>query len=455
MTLPCLFRSLSAGLLVALCGCAANLNHLQAAPAGSQDWRSRAAAGELQDIYDFPGSPNGQQPEASMMIEPKNGPVGPVIGSTSSGGDSNDDGTIVSFRRKAPPVQKWDESVLYTFKGGANGDGSQPVGIFFRKEIDATSPLFVSAASGGASNNGALVELTPISSGSLNESFIYSFGGPPSDGATPWGAVTSDTAGNLYGTTESGGANYEGTVYRMQPAASSFTESVLYSFGSQPYDPAHPLSSLFMDSKGNLYGTGSGGGSAGNGAVFRMAPYKPGVYSESVLYSFQGYTDGSKPESGVVGVGTKIPPTLYGTTVYGGENGVGTVYKLTPAGKGYKETLIWTFGSVTGDGQYPVGGICVSNRGIIYGTTLGGGSYGSSGFGTFFTLTPTSGVYKETILSLNDANGEYPFAGPTFYSPGGTNKGIWLIASESGGANNKGTVSDTIKSSNWSGACAR
>ena len=98
-----------------------------------------------------------------------------------------------------------------------------------------------------------------------------------------------------------------------------------------------------------------------------------------------------------------------------------------------------------------IGGICVSNHGLIYGTTLGGGSYGSSGFGTFFTLTPTSGIYKETVISLSGVNGEYPFAGPTFYSPGGTNKGTWLIASEAGGANGKGAVSDSVKLTNWSG----
>ena len=254
MPLSPVIRSLGAVALIALCGCASNINHLQAAPAGSQDWRSRPDAGRMQDIYDFTGSPDGQQPEASLTIQRKNG--WPVAGTTTRGGDSNNDGTVVGFRRKLPG--KWSESVLYTFKGATNQDGSQPVGIFL-KYLDKADPL-ISAAAGGASNNGALVELTPTSSGSLEESFIYSFGGPP-DGATP-GRRHRRCGRHLYGTTEGGGANYSGTVYRMQPAASSYTESVLYSFGSQPSDPGHPLSALFMDKKGNLYGTGQDGGSA-------------------------------------------------------------------------------------------------------------------------------------------------------------------------------------------------
>ncbi len=428
MTLSCVFRSLGAGLLVALlCGCAANLNPARTPPAGSLDWRLRPPATGLKDIYNLEGSPDGQQPEASMAFQPKNS--WPIT-TTSRGGDSNDDGAVVQFRRKLPG--KWTDSVLYTFRGATYGDGSQAVGI--QKEWDGASPLFVSAASGGTSNNGALVGLTPTSSGPWTESFIYSFAGTP-DGATPWGGVVADKAGNVYGATEDGGTYYSGTVYRMQPKGTSYTESVLYSFGGGN-DAAHPLSSLIIDGKGALYGTGEDGGSAGNGAVFKLTPSRSG-YVESVLYSFQGVPDGNRPESGVIFSGTS-KPSLYGTTVYGGVNNDGTVYKLTPSGKGYTETVLWNFGSVSGDGVDPTGGVCVSNKGVIYGTTLGGGSGASSGLGTFFTLTPSGGTYKESVVSFTGANGAYAFAGPSVDT-----KGNLYFATEAGGTNNKGAVSTT------------
>jgi len=361
------------------------------------------------------------------------------ITTTTSGGDSNN-GAVVQFRRKLPG--KWADSVLYSFGGTANGDGSQPVGITIRREVDEASPLLVSAASGGASGNGAFVELTPNSSGGpLTESFIYSFAGPP-DGANPWGAVVSDTAGNVYGTTEDGGTYSTGTVYRMAPKATSFIESVLYSFGGGSSDAGHPLSSLIIDSKGGLYGTGEDGGSAGAGAVFKLTPVGGGGYKESVLYSFKGVPDGDRPESGVVFTGRQAPrPTLYGTTVYGGLNNDGTVYRLNPKGNAYTETVLWSFGSVAGDGEIPTGGVCVSTKGVIYGTTLGGGPAGSSGLGTFFILTPTTSsgtTYKETLYSFTGADGEYPFAGPSVDS-----KGNLYLSTEAGGTYGKGAVSTT------------
>ncbi|MGC9991738.1 MAG: choice-of-anchor tandem repeat GloVer-containing protein [Candidatus Cybelea sp.] len=425
MTLSYAFRSLGAGLLVALlCGCAANLSHsalpVPGAPAGSLDWRLRPPASGLQDIYNFEGSPDGQQPEASITFQ---GKIDIGLTTTTRGGDSNNDGTVVQFRRKQPG--KWTESVLYTFKGASYGDGSEPVGI--QKEWDGTSPIFLSAAAGGASNNGALVGLTPTSSGPWTESFIYSFGGTP-DGATPWGGVVADKAGNLYGTTEAGGTNSTGTVYRMQPKVSSYTESVLYSFQGGT-DGDGPLGALIIDKKGALYGTTESGGSAGYGTVFKLAPSGSG-YTESILHSFLGYSDGLRPESGLI---AHTATDFYGTTVYGGVNNDGTVYRLTSSGSGYK--VLWNFGSVSGDGVDPTGGLCVSKKGVIYGTTLGGGAAGSSGLGTFFTLTPSGGTYKESVYSFTGANGAYPFAGPSVDT-----KGHLYVTTEAGGTKNDGAV---------------
>src|SRR5579863_4468432 len=452
MTLFRLLRSLGVCTAIALLwSCAANLGH-SALPLQMTQSAPRPGAAGLQDIYNFQGSPDGQRPESAPTCTLGHGVqhvIETCFGTTAGGGDAYGDGTVygLTLGKKG----KWTESVLYAFRGGAFGDGSEPVGIAPGQDPEGNPDADVSAVAGGTSGNGALVVLTPTSSGSLRESFIYSFGGSP-DGAHPWGRVVEDNAGNLYGTTEDGGTYYGGTVYRMAPEASSYTESVLYSFGGGSSDGAHPLGGLVIDKKGALYGTTSEGGSAGAGTVFKLTPAMSG-YTESVLYTFQGQPGGSKPEAGLTcvggahsvepdhtvkpctGVAKPTGPTLYGTTVYGGANNDGTVFKLTPSGKGYKETVVWNFGSIAGDGVDPSGGVCVSAKGVIYGTTIGGGSGGSSGMGTVFALTPSGGAFTESLYSFTGADGAYPFAGPSIDT-----KGNMYVTAEEGGTNNDGVT---------------
>jgi uncharacterized repeat protein (TIGR03803 family) len=447
MTLSCVIRSLGAGVAVALLGaCAANPAN-PVAPAGSLDWRMRPPAAGLQDIYNFEGSPNGKLPGASMTFQTKN--AWPITTTTAGGGDSNNDGTVVGFRQKSGGG-KWSESVLYAFKGGSYGDGSQPTSGVINVSLPGSGGGVTTTAAGGTNNNGTFVAFDTSGSGSWKESFLYSFGGTP-DGANPWGSVVADTAGNLYGTTTAGGAYYSGTVYRMQPKSSSFTESVLYSFGAVPYDGSDPLGGLSIDKAGALYGTTELGGSANAGTVFKLTPLKSG-YTESILHSFQGAPDGANVQAGLTAALEHARDYLYGTTVYGGANNDGTVYKLTSSGSGY--TVLWNFGSVSGDGIYPIGGVCVSKKGVIYGTTLAGGSGASSGLGTFFTLTPSGKSFTESVYSFTGANGAYPRAAPSFYSKGNNSKGVWLVTASAGGTGNMGAVSDSVKSSNWSGYCS-
>jgi uncharacterized repeat protein (TIGR03803 family) len=188
------------------------------------------------------------------------------------------------------------------------------------------------------------------------------------------GNPIEDAQGNIYGTTEAGGAYGFGTVYRMQPSGTLYGETILHSFDSG--DGQNPYGALIMDRKDNLYGTTYVGGSAGEGTVFKLTPSKKGGgYTESILHSFQGAPyDGSRLTAGPCG---GPADSIYGTTEEGGTNNVGTVYKLTPSGNTYKETIVWNFGSVQGDGAYPVGGVIVNRKGVIYGTTLAGGSGGS------------------------------------------------------------------------------
>src|SRR3984957_6557409 len=248
------------------------------------------------------------------------------------------------------------------------------------------------------------------------------------DGAEPDGPLVADSAGNLYGTTGSGGSTncFDGcgTVFRLAPDG---TETVLYAFcgkdASCP-DGEYPQSPLILDRFGNLYGTTASGGSTncfeGCGTVFKLAPDG----TETVLYSFcnrSGCADGSGPDGGVVMDGRG---NLYGTTGLGGtacnQNGCGTVFKLAPDGK---EKVLYSFCSQDGcaDGLYPNGGLVRDRNGNLYGTTEYGGGihndcpylFGGGFCGTVFKVSPT-GV--ETVLysfcsSPTCSDGAQPAAG--------------------------------------------
>jgi hypothetical protein len=128
-------------------------------------------------VHTFTGSPDGADPLAGIALNRDNPNVPSLLGTTAAGGDGNNDGTVYGL---TPGKKgKWTESVLYTFRGGSSGDGSQPVGIAPGQDPEGNPDAEVSLASGGTSGNGALAELTATSGGSLKESFIYSFGGTP------------------------------------------------------------------------------------------------------------------------------------------------------------------------------------------------------------------------------------------------------------------------------------
>jgi len=218
------------------------------------------------------------------------------------------------------------------------------------------------------------------------------------------------------------------------------TESVLYRFQGGS-DGANPQASLIADSAGNLYGTTTyGGGSplcvvfagktAGCGTVFELSPNSSGLWMETVLYRFEGGSDGGEPVAGLVMDGKG---NLYGTTVYGGgsqcnRTGCGTVFQLTPPasqGGAWTEALLYSFQGGN-DGSGPQGNLVFDQSGRLYGTTTtGGGSANcpaNGGCGTIFQLAPpavSGGLWAETVLySFNGATGALPFAGLAFDKKG-------------------------------------
>jgi uncharacterized repeat protein (TIGR03803 family) len=295
------------------------------------------------------------------------------------------------------------ETVIYAFQD-QNNDGIQPTGLV----ADAAGNLYGTTDAGGAANAGLVYELSPPPQpgGSWTFAVLYTFQGGL-DGDSPLGALVLDSTGNLYGTTLAGGGSPNchdgcGTVFELSPPAQPggmWTESVLYAFQGSPTDGADPVSGVvFSIQKGNLYGTTREGGSGtcasdGCGTVFQLTPSANGSWTETVLYSFQGGTDGSDPFGGVI---PDYVGNLYGTTVSGGDSDGGTIFELV---RPFQPTGAWTeqvyaFPSNGKEGLNPSGGLTGYKR-LLYGTTTNGGT---QGFGTAFQVALVNGIPTVTVL---------------------------------------------------------
>jgi uncharacterized repeat protein (TIGR03803 family) len=306
------------------------------------------------------------------------------------------------------------ESVLYSFTGGA--DGSNPYGALVE---DAAGNLYGTAVEGGAKGVGTVFELAPDGT----ETVLWSFSG--ADGSYPEAGLVMDKTGNLYGTTSDGGAGSKGTVFKVAPGG---TETVLWSF-SGGADGSDPMAGMIIDKKGNLYGTTVFGGANGDGTVFEVAPGG----AETVLYSFADGANGTFPMAGLL---MDKKGSLYGTTNEGGtgtgcgSGGCGVVFKLAPHRKSWTQTVLHSFAGGT-DGAFPTSDLIEDNSGNLYGTTYTGG--GSLGDGIVFEVAADG---TETVLwTFTGANGAAPEAGLIM-----DKKGKLYGTTLMGGANGYGAV---------------
>jgi len=300
--------------------------------------------------------------------------TGALYGTTASGGTYGY-GTVFKLTPPAQPGGTWTETVLYSFAGGTDGSNPASGVIFDGAALCGTTPA------GGSSNFGAVFKLVKGSK-AWKESILYNFTGR-SDGGKPYGALLLK-AGALYGTTLDGGPSSQGEVFELTPpakAGGAWTESVVYGFTGGS-DGGKPYASLILGKAGVLYGTTGLGGLGGYGTVFKLTPKTGGLWTESVLYSFGGGPDGAYARYGVV---TDTAGNLYGTTGVGPTNS-GVVFKLTPpakAGGAWTESVLWSFTGGS-DGGDTTAGLALSG-GMLYGTTSLGGQYGK---GTLFSVTP-------------------------------------------------------------------
>ena len=266
----------------------------------------------------------------------------------------------------AQSTQAQPFNVLHSF--GKGTDGQTPFAGVIR---DAEGNLYGTTLYGGTGTYGTVFKLNTAG----KETVLYNFCSKTNctDGADPEGGLVQDSEGNLYGTTSFGGTHGEGIVFKLSKTGK---ETVLYNFKGGT-DGRHPLANLIRDSEGNLYGTTIfGGDSADDGTVFKLS----NTGKETVLHRFAAGTDGSRPEGGLI---EDAQGNLYGTTSGGGTSGDGVVFKVN---KTVKETVLYSF---TGgaDGAGPYGSLIEDAKGNLSGTASGGGN--SNGAGTVFKLSKT------------------------------------------------------------------
>lgn len=311
-------------------------------------------------LHSFGGGTDGATPQGSLIRDK----AGNLYGTTTAGGNSGL-GTVFKVTGKK-------ETVLYSFAGGS--DGADPAAGLVQ---DAAGNLYGTTSQGGSSGNGTVFKLAApkTKGGNWTESVLYSFG-TGTDGSVPVGGVSFDAAGKLYGTTSAGGAYGIGTVFQLVPGA-GWTENILYSF-QNTNDGGVPYAGLVADKAGNFYGAATEGGANGGGTVFELTPSN-GSWTFSVVYSVPGWGISGSFRNVVL----DSSGNLYATTHCDGDYNSGTVYELTPSNGSWNYNLLYNFTGGT-DGLYSFSSLVVSG-GKLYGTTKYGGANGN---GVVFEVTP-------------------------------------------------------------------
>ena len=310
-------------------------------------------------LYSFTGGVDGANPYYADVIFDK---AGNLYGTTVGGGANN---LGVVFELSPNGNGGWSETVLHSFAGGI--DGTNP---YSGLVLDPFGNLYGTTFGGGAYGVGTVYQVKHGTGGQWTEKVIHTF--DIKTGDSPVGGLVFDSKGDLFGTTEGGGAYKAGVVFVLQYAGkNTWTPRVLHNFtggadGAGPY-----AGRLIFDKAGNLYGTTVSGGTNYWGVVFKLFQTSSG-WKEQVLYRFNGAVE-SNPVSGLMMDGNG---NLYGTCSNGNmTTTVGSVYKLTPSGGGkYTESDLYLFSGK--DGQFPESALVRDKAGHLYGTTWMGGTAG-------------------------------------------------------------------------------
>jgi uncharacterized repeat protein (TIGR03803 family) len=265
-------------------------------------------------LYSFSGGTDGGYPSSGLIMDK----AGNLYGTTGDGGTGGN-GTVFEL---SPSGSGWTKQTIY------NVDTSWYAGL----TLDGSGNIY------GVSQN-TVFELAPNGSNGWTPTVIETFGVNKKGGklpAAPNGTLVFDKAGNLYGTRTGDGVDHDGLVFKLSPGKSGkWTYKDLYTFTGANGDGAHPYAGVVLDAAGNIYGTTASGGEYNYGTVFELvAPVGKGSYQEKILWSFNSI-DGYEPVYGLI-LGSA--GNLYGTTPYGDGNpdgecyglGCGMAFEITP-----------------------------------------------------------------------------------------------------------------------------
>lgn len=315
---------------------------------------------------------------------------------------------------------QYSYNILYDLGTTSNDGISIESGLVF----DSHGNLYGSANHGGADGFGNVFQLSPGSGGGWTETVLYQFTGG-SDGAYP-SALALDANGNLFGTASAGGSTTCsggcGTVFELSPnTGGGWTESLIHTFIGTT-DGSAPFGNLAFDSAGNLFGLTSAGGPKNWGTAYELSPASGGGWTFSVLFPFDLFNTGGQPE----GLALDGAGNLFGATKVGGTNGQasGGVFRLSPASGTWTFTKIFEFYGP--GGATPQGNLAFDSAGNLYGSTGQGGMKTSvcasaGGCGLIYKLTPTStGFWKESFVHrfTGGDDGWQPTAGVALDSAG-------------------------------------
>src|SRR5213080_4600449 len=349
--------------------------------------------------------------------------AGNIYGTTVLGGDFGS-GTV--FKLSRTPTG-WVHTVLYSFTSGA--DGGEP---YKGVTVDREGNLYGTAVTGGSGSCeggcGVVYKLTN-SGGTWTQTVIHAFTGGD-DGSGPGARVTVDPHGNVYGMTPTGGAFGLGTIYQLHPGANgNYTFKVIHSF-TGGVDGSSGSAGKMILRNGHLYGAATTGGAFGSGTVFELRPTQAGEWDFKTLYSFQGQPDGVFPYGALL---FDRSGNIFGTTYYGGVNGLGAVYQLAPRPIGeWRERVLYSFAG-GGDGNSPISHLNFDSVGNLYGTT----SEGGLGSGTIFKLTRgPNGSWVESLPHLfqGPPDAAFPYSGMI------NRAGSFYGATTHGGDNDDGAI---------------
>lgn len=327
---------------------------------------------------------------------------GNLFGVTQDGGRNGGGGTVYELKPGASRTV-WQHVLLHSFCDSCRTDGSKPnAGLTYAGAVsgalyDGRSPLYGTTMFGGVAAGTAFKIGGPRH---RTETVIHQFLFAIGDGGAPMSELLMDRKGDLYGTTNIGGAHGMGTAFKLKHG--SREASMLYDFCAAAgcADGAYPISRLTVDAEGNFYGVTTGGGVAcspsifGCGVAYRLSR-SGGSWHETVLHTFcrlADCTDGAVPVSGL---SLDESANLYGATYYGGENlgganlGGGTVFKLTASSFNILYSLCSLARCIDGrnPGHSSNGGndLFVDSAHHVFGTTYGGGDLTQ---GTLFEVSP-------------------------------------------------------------------